>query len=70
MHKNVGTVDRVARGVMAVGLLAAAWVAPLELAPRVLVFGIGAVYVAFTAFSGTCLGYRLMGKSTCGVPNR
>lgn len=70
MHKNVGTVDRVARGVMAMGMAVGVWVAPLELAPRVLIFGLGAAYVAFTALSGTCLGYRLMGKSTCGVSNR
>jgi hypothetical protein len=32
---------------------------------RLAAFSLPAVYLLFTAVAGSCLGYRLMGKSTC-----
>lgn len=65
MQKNVGTVDRVLRGLGAIAMGVAAALVPLPLWARVPVFGLLAVYLAFSTLSGTCLGYRLMGRSTC-----
>jgi len=69
MKKNVGSLDRVARALGAFGMgLGALW-APLDLTVR-LGLGITAGYVLFTAAVGTCLGYRLMGRSTCPLESR
>jgi hypothetical protein len=65
MTKNVGSVDRIARAVVATGLGFAAIFAPLPFWARALGLGLNAVYLGYTALSGTCLGYRLLGKSTC-----
>lgn len=69
MKKNLGSMDRTARGLAALGMVLGASLAPVELAVRV---GLGATgaYVLFTALAGTCLGYRLMGLSTCPVESR
>lgn len=69
MKKNLGSMDRVARGLGALGLVVGAFVAPVEIVLRV---GLGAsgAYVMFTALAGTCLGYRLMGVSTCPAEPR
>jgi hypothetical protein len=67
MTRNVGTADRIARTLAALGLFAGAALAPLPLGTRLAVFLPMAVYVAFTALAGTCLGYRLMGRSTCSA---
>jgi len=66
MKKNVGSIDRAARALGAMGAVVGAFVAPVEMAVRV---GLGAtgVYLLFTALAGTCLGYRLIGRSTCPV---
>lgn len=70
MKKNVGSGDRVARVIAAGGLGVCAVIAPLPLWIRVAGFALNAVYLGFTALSGTCLGYRLLGKSTCPVESR
>jgi hypothetical protein len=70
MKKNVGNGDRIARVVAAVGLGVCAVVAPLPLWIRVAGFALNAAYLAFTALSGTCLGYRLLGRSTCPAESR
>lgn len=67
MKKNVGTADRWARAFGAVLLGVCAVIAPLSPALRFGVFGTMATYMAFSALAGTCLGYRLMGRSTCPV---
>ena len=66
MQRNVGTLDRVARGAAAAGLGASAFLAPLPLGVKLGV-GATALYLLFTAFAGACLCYRLMGRSTCTV---
>lgn len=65
MKKNVGTIDRVFRVLGALAAVMGAFVAPLPVAVRVPVFGAMAVYFLFSAFTGSCIGYRLMGASTC-----
>ena len=41
--------------------------APLGLGVRIAALGVSGVYMLLTALGGTCLGYRLMGVSTCPV---
>lgn len=67
MTRNVGSLDRLARAAAAVGFFAAAAIAPLSPALRFGVLLPLGLYVSFTALAGTCLGYRLMGKSTCSI---
>lgn len=66
MTKNLARWDRAARAVVALVLLVGAAMAPVPVAVRVML-ALTAVYVAGTALAGTCLGYRLLGKSTCPV---
>jgi hypothetical protein len=63
---NVGTLDRVARAVATALAVTAAVALPLP-AGAALALGATSVYLLGTALSGTCLGYRLMGRSTCRV---
>jgi hypothetical protein len=70
MTKNVGTVDRMFRGLGAAVMVACAILAPLPTAVRLPLFGGTALYMLFTVLSGTCLGYRLMGRSTCPAAPR
>jgi hypothetical protein len=67
MKRNVGTVDRALRALGALALMIGSVAAPLPmpLAARVALFGVMAAYLGFTALAGTCLGYALLGKSTC-----
>ena len=65
MHRNVGTIDRWLRAVGALVMLALALLAPLQLALRLPIFGMMGAYLMWTALAGSCLGYRLMGRSTC-----
>jgi hypothetical protein len=65
MTRNLGQWDRGLRlaGAVVAGFCAVQ--APLSLPVRLLVFaGMGA-YLLLTALAGTCVGYRLLGKSTC-----
>ncbi|WP_437520725.1 hypothetical protein WME79_27645 [Sorangium sp. So ce726] len=43
MRRNVGKMDRLFRGLRALGLLTCAWVAPLPLAARLSAFGLAGV---------------------------
>lgn len=70
MTRNVGTVDRVLRLMGAALAAAGAVAAPLSLGVRLGLFAATAVYLLWTALAGTCVGYRLMGKSTCSVGQR
>jgi hypothetical protein len=68
--KNVGSFDRMVRTLAAIALLVAAAMAPLSLTWRLGGLAPTGIYFLFTALSGTCLGYRLMGRSTCpNTPN-
>lgn len=65
MKKNVGGSDRALRVLGAAAMLMVAVMSPWPLAVRVAGFGAMGMYLLFTAVAGTCLGYRLMGRSTC-----
>lgn len=64
MKRNVGTMDRMARTVGGGAMIAAVALAPVS--PALLVGGLAmGGYLLATALAGTCVGYRLMGRSTC-----
>ena len=65
MQKNLGRGDRGARLIAVAALSTCAVFSPLPLFVRVAAFGGMAAYLLFTALFGTCLGYALLGKSTC-----
>jgi hypothetical protein len=67
MNRNVGKGDRIARVVAALPMLVCSVMAPLPLLARMAAFALPAVYLLFTAVRGTCLGYALMGRSTCPI---
>jgi hypothetical protein len=67
--KNVGTMDRLARVAAAAALLSCSALAPLPLVARVGLMAAPGIYLLATALFGSCLGYRLMGRSTC-APRR
>ena len=70
MMKNVGKLDRVVRALGATALLACAFAAPWPAHLRVPAFALPAAYLLYTALAGTCLGYRMMGRSTCAIEAR
>jgi len=65
MTKNVGNWDRALRGIAAMASFTCSVMAPLPLTVRAVAFGGMGAYLAFTALVGTCLGYRIMERSTC-----
>ena len=70
MLANVGSVDRVVRLVLGLGLIIAAFIPALGLAAQPLVqWGAGLVGVVLiaTALMRFCTLYRLFGLSTCKV---
>ena len=66
MKRNVGNVDRIFRILGSVALTTCAILAPVPLAVAA-IFGIMGCYLFLSALAGSCLGYRLMGRSTCPV---
>ena len=67
MKKNVARWDKILRALSGVALIVGSFVAPLPVLARILALGGGGVYLIGTALFGTCLGYRLMGISTCPI---
>jgi hypothetical protein len=65
MKKNLGGRDRAFRALAAAAMLVCSVMSPLPLVVRVAGFGAMGAYLLFTAVAGTCLGYRVLGKSTC-----
>jgi hypothetical protein len=62
MTTNVGTIDRILRLVLGLGLIAAVFVGPQT------PWGwIGLVFVG-TALAGYCPAYRIIGLRTCRAP--
>ena len=70
MKQNAATWDRAARLVLGVSMLVGAVFAPLPLLARILALAAGGVYMLGTALVGTCLGYKMIGISTCPVEAR
>ena len=69
MQRNLGNNDRLLRIAGAAALGSCAVFAPYPPLVRLFAFGISGCYLLFTALSGTCLGYKLLGKSTCPITN-
>jgi hypothetical protein len=65
MTQNLGRWDRIARLLAVLALTTCAVGAPFTLQVRLLAFAAPAVYLLATSLFGTCLGYRLLGRSTC-----
>ena len=65
MTRNIGAVDRWLRVLAGLALAVGAVAAPFSLGVRLGVFGLNAAYLLWSALAGSCVGYRLMGKSTC-----
>jgi hypothetical protein len=65
MKQNVARWERPLRAVAGCGMLVGSAFAPLPLLARLLVLGGGGVYMLATALFGSCLGYRMLGISTC-----
>ena len=70
MNRNLGNADRISRVLGAIGATVCAVTAPFSPVVRLGIFGGTAVYLLLTALVGTCVGYRLMGKSTCPATTR
>jgi hypothetical protein len=70
MRKNVGGVDRLFRALGGSALVVCAFLAPVPVWARVAGLGGGGLYLLATALIGSCLGYRLMGRSTCPAEAR
>ena len=70
MTQNLGTKDRILRAVAVLPLSFCAVLAPLPGWIRIVALGAPAVYLLFTALAGSCLGYTLMGRSSCSIPKR
>ena len=66
MVHNLGSADRIGRVVAAVALFAVAYAAPVPLLAQ-LALALTGVYMVGTSLVGTCLGYKLMGVSTCPI---
>jgi hypothetical protein len=64
MKHNVGQADRILRILAGIAMLLSSMLAPVPFAASAALGTIGG-YLMLTALAGTCLGYRLMGKSTC-----
>lgn len=67
MTHNTATWDRIVRLLAGAAMLVGSLFAPFPLLVRVLALAVGGIYMLATALSGTCLGYRLIGFSTCPV---
>lgn len=70
MTRNLGTPDRLARLLASLPLFVCSVMAPLPLMARAAAFALPACYLVFTSLAGSCLGYRLMGRSTCPTTAR
>ncbi len=67
MKQNAANWDRALRALGGMAMVVCSVFAPLPLLVRVLALGVVGAYMIGTALFGTCLGYRLMGISTCPV---
>jgi hypothetical protein len=70
MKLNIGTPDRIVRALVGLAVLSCSVMAPLPLVIRASVFGVLGGYVLLTALVGSCVGYTLLGKSTCPLEAR
>ncbi len=69
-RQNAATWDRIVRAFAGMTMLGVGIFAPFPLLVRVLALGGTGLYLLGTAVVGTCLGYKLMGISTCPIEER
>jgi hypothetical protein len=67
MKQNTASWDRIVRAIAGLLMLTSSVFAPFPFLVRVLALGGGGVYMLATALVGTCIGYRIMGISTCPI---
>lgn len=67
MKHNTGNWDRILRAVAGVAMIICGILAPLPFVVRVLALGAGGAYMIGSALVGSCLGYKMMGISTCPI---
>jgi len=70
VKQNVGRLDRVARAVIGLGLVIAGVLVPMPLVVRVVAFGAMGTYLLLASVFGRCVGYHLLGKSTCSLADQ
>ena len=63
---NLGNADRIARVIAAVVLFVLSFTLTLPLLAQ-LAMAVNGVYLLGSSLAGTCLGYKLMGVSTCPI---
>ncbi len=66
MLQNLGNLDRAGRVIAAIALFVLAITLPVPLLAQV-AMGVSGVYLLGSSLVGTCLGYKLMGVSTCPI---
>lgn len=67
MKHNVGTLDRWVRAVAGLTMASLALMLPLSPLLRLAGLGLPGGYLVISALAGTCLGYRMLGRSTCAL---
>lgn len=66
LNQNLGNADRAIRAIAAVAMLIASFIAPVPMMAAV-GLALTGVYMIGTSLVGTCLGYKLIGVSTCPI---
>lgn len=66
MSKNLGNLDRTMRVVGAIVSFVLAFTLPVPLIAQIAI-GLNGVYLLGSSLVGTCLGYKLIGVSTCPI---
>ena len=69
LNPNLGNADRTIRAITAVAMLIASFTTPVPLMAAVGLAFTG-LYMIGTSLVGTCLGYKLIGVSTCPIKQR
>ena len=69
LNQNLGNADRTIRAIAGVAMLIASFTTPVPLMAAVGLALTGVCMIA-TSLVGTCLGYKLIGVSTCPIKQR
>ena len=67
MNHNVGSLDRIMRVILGIAMASSAAVLQLPSPASAIGLGMMGGYLVLTAMFGRCVGYRLMGRSTCAL---
>jgi hypothetical protein len=70
MKQNTATWDRALRALAGVAVLICSVFAPLPLLVRAGALGATGAYLLLSAAFGSCLGYKMMGISTCRIDRK